>query len=107
MMTIRRLPESLRCLSRLLDFLQRQLSQHIERTRHPRRSFTRHVRVDHGSFQAIVKMRHYGLLGNRHREEPLTWCRRLLVLVLSAAMQEQKPSEEKSPKVYCPVCDSL
>jgi Putative transposase/Transposase zinc-binding domain len=55
--------------------------------------------------KGFVKIRHYGLLGNRHREERLQLCRRLLlvVLVLAAARQEEAVKESE-PVLRCPAC---
>ena len=45
------------------------------------RRFVRHVLP-----RGFVKVRHYGFLANRHREEKLKLCRQLLVAVALAAI---------------------
>jgi Putative transposase len=59
----------------------------------------------------LQRIRHYGILANRHRHEKLTVCRRLLG---SASAAETDPSEETretrespssiAPTRVCPVC---
>ncbi len=63
--------------------------------------------VQHVLPRGFVKIRHYGLLANRHRKEKLTLCRRLL-LPLAA---QPVPTEAKADAViepalaqHCPRC---
>src|SRR5262249_49058459 len=65
------------------------------------RRFGRHVLP--GGF---VKVRHYGLLANRHRAERLALCRRLLLVAHVAAMlaDAQATSIEPAQPRCCPKC---
>jgi len=59
----------------------------------------------------FVRIRHYGFLANRHREEKLARCRELLGVMIPETPTEpseeprinQEPKEEQDPKP-CPVC---
>jgi hypothetical protein len=51
--------------------------------------------------RGFVRVRHYGLLANRYREEKLSVCRRLLLVVLVVAATRSKPQREAEP---CPRC---
>jgi len=58
----------------------------------------------------LVRIRHYGLLANRHRDEKLELCRRLLgdkgqtLIEPGAAAKEEKTEGEKVTGERCPVC---
>jgi hypothetical protein len=54
----------------------------------------------------FVKVRHYGLLANRHREARLTVCRRLLLVARLAALLPDTPTArvEPAPPRSCPHC---
>jgi hypothetical protein len=56
--------------------------------------------------KGFVKIRHFGLLSNRHREERLQLSRRLLLvpLVLAAASQELTTMPEEREAPACPHC---
>jgi hypothetical protein len=70
--------------------------------------------VEHVLPKGFVKIRHYGLLGNHHREERLTRCRRLLLALVvlatsasNAATSMELPSSVKPAAVAtCPECGS-
>jgi len=64
--------------------------------------------------RGFVKLRHYGLLANRHREERLTVSRRLLMVVTAAAVLAGVATPEPDPITLeptrtrgCPQCGSL
>jgi hypothetical protein len=64
--------------------------------------------VQHVLPMGFVKIRHYGLLGNRYRAERLTLCRRLLLVVgVLAAAQEVPATVEPARPVGCPSCGSM
>src|SRR5262249_34330538 len=58
----------------------------------------------------LVRIRHYGLLANRHREEKLDLCRRLLAdkqptpIEPAAAAKEEKTEGAAGTQERCPVC---
>jgi putative transposase/transposase-like zinc-binding protein len=58
----------------------------------------------------LVRVRHYGLLANRHRQQKLTRCRQLLGAGVSPAVPEQLPKaaeesiERLAPRGSCPSC---
>jgi Putative transposase/Transposase zinc-binding domain len=54
----------------------------------------------------FVKIRHYGLLGNRYRQERLAVCRRLLLVVQVLRAAEQPTADEASggERGGCPEC---
>jgi hypothetical protein len=58
----------------------------------------------------LVRIRHYGLLANRHRDEKLALCRRLLEdkgrtpIEPAAAAKEENTEGETGPRERCPVC---
>jgi hypothetical protein len=62
--------------------------------------------------KGFVKVRHYGLLANRHREERLDICRRLLLAVAAAAILADAASKpevvtlEPTRRPCCPQCGS-
>jgi hypothetical protein len=68
--------------------------------------------VQHVLPRGFVKVRHYGLLANRHREEKLKTCRRLLLplAVMGAAAAQIPPQLQSDPKIapapmpHCPHC---
>jgi hypothetical protein len=69
--------------------------------------------VQHVLPKGFVKVRHYGLLANRHREEKLTLCRRLLLVETVATRLTPAAAEELEATVIeparvrcCPVCGS-
>jgi hypothetical protein len=51
----------------------------------------------------FVKIRHYGLLGNRYRQERLALCRRLLLVVVLQAVNEAT-AEQSERASACPAC---
>jgi hypothetical protein len=54
--------------------------------------------------RGFVKMRHYGLLANRHREEKLRLCRQLLlVVVVATVLAGAAPGGTTGPRT-CPGC---
>jgi hypothetical protein len=69
------------------------------------RRFLRHVLP-----RGFVKVRHYGLLANRHREDRLKACRRLLLVVTAAALLADAAAEpttvivEPARHAACPRC---
>ncbi len=68
--------------------------------------------VEHVLPRAFVKIRHYGLLSNRHREARLTQCRRRLlavtVLALAATLAGGLPSSVQPGKeASCSHCGSI
>ncbi len=71
------------------------------------RRFSQHVLP-----KGFVKMRHYGLLANRHREERLDVCRRLLLVVGASAilakakLQLDAVTIEPTRRPCCPRCGS-
>jgi Putative transposase/Transposase zinc-binding domain len=68
--------------------------------------------VQHVLPRGFVKVRHYGLLANRHRQERLEVCRRLLLaltvtMVLADAADESNPNRvDPAPRPCCPRCGS-
>ncbi len=58
----------------------------------------------------LVRIRHYGLLANRHRDEKLKLCRRLLgcaeppEVEPAAAPKQEKTEGAAEPRDRCPVC---
>ena len=59
----------------------------------------------------LQRIRHYGILANRHRHEKLTWCRQLLGSASAAepdSPEETKKTRESpssiTPTRVCPVC---
>lgn len=67
--------------------------------------------VQHVLPKAFVKMRHYGLLANRHRAEKLALCRRLLAATMIAALANVEPASASDPATiapatapHCPQC---
>jgi hypothetical protein len=59
----------------------------------------------------LQRIRHYGILANRHRHEKLTWCRRLLGSASAAepdSPEETRKTRESpssiTPTRVCPVC---
>ena len=68
--------------------------------------------VQHVLPRGFVKVRHYGLLANRHRQERLEVCRRLLLvftvaMVLAEAADESNPTRvDPAPRPCCPRCGS-
>jgi hypothetical protein len=70
--------------------------------------------VQHVLPKGFVKVRHYGLLANRHREEKLAVCRRLLLVeTVKAQRAAGEPDDELQTTVIepkrvqcCPVCGS-
>jgi hypothetical protein len=72
--------------------------------------------VQHVLPRGFVKIRHYGLLANRHRQQKLAQCRRLLLLVtgaekLAGAAEAEGVAEaavviEPAPRACCPRCGS-
>ena len=69
--------------------------------------------VQHVLPKGFVKVRHYGLLANRHREEKLAVCRRLLLVETVAARLVPGEADEPEPTVIeparvrcCPQCGS-
>jgi len=68
--------------------------------------------VQHVLPKGFVKIRHYGLLANRHREERLDACRKLLLvanvaraIAATATGDETEPIEPARPRC-CPKCGS-
>jgi hypothetical protein len=68
--------------------------------------------VEHVLPKGFVKIRHYGLLANRYREERLQAARRLLLVVLvllaatPGAKEELGVTVEPTKPVCCPQCGS-
>jgi hypothetical protein len=64
--------------------------------------------VQHVLPKGFVKLRHYGLLANRQRQDQLALCRRLLLLVKTAEQLPAgaEPSIEPVPPQRCPNCGS-
>ncbi|HKB38942.1 MAG TPA: IS91 family transposase [Gemmataceae bacterium] len=69
--------------------------------------------VQHVLPKGFVKVRHYGLLANRHREQKLAACRRLLLVEAVAARQAAGEADEAESPVIgparvrcCPHCGS-
>ena len=68
--------------------------------------------VQHVLPRGFVKVRHYGLLANRHRQERLEVCRRQLLAltvatVLAEAADESNPTRvDPAPRPCCPRCGS-
>jgi hypothetical protein len=58
----------------------------------------------------FVRIRHYGILANRHRQEKLARCRELLKMARLPESDEPEPSEPPrfaarvTPTRVCPVC---
>ena len=73
---------------------QRQMTLSVEEFA---RRFLRHVLP-----RGFVRVRHYGLLANRGRDEKLQACRRLL-LAEPARLAQTAASDEEEPR-RCPVC---
>ena len=66
--------------------------------------------VQHVLPKGFVKVRHYGLLANRHRQERLEVCRRLLLTATisgAAAVEPSVNAVEPAPRPCCPRCGSL
>ena len=69
--------------------------------------------VQHVLPKGFVKVRHYGLLANRHREERLEVCRRLLLTVTIATLLGSATTETTAnavapaPRPCCSRCGSL
>jgi hypothetical protein len=69
--------------------------------------------VQHVLPKGFVKVRHYGLLANRHREEKLAVCRRLLLVETVTAQRAAGEPDEREPTALeparvrcCPQCGS-
>lgn len=66
--------------------------------------------VQHVLPKGFVKMRHYGLLANRHREAQLHRCRRLLLVVTLAATMATTADDAAlvapAGRPHCPTCGS-
>lgn len=61
--------------------------------------------VQHVLPKGLVKIRHYGLLANRHRADKLKLSRRLLLPVtVTAASAAAEPSIQPAPVQQCPQC---
>jgi len=68
--------------------------------------------VQHVLPKRFVKMRHYGLLANRHRQQRLDGCRRLLFVKAgerrgvsaTCAAPDEVPTVEPASKPCCPRC---
>jgi hypothetical protein len=60
--------------------------------------------VQHVLPKGFVKIRHYGLLANRHREAKLTLCRRLLLVVTAAALLAPVVPAKPAAPPCCPSC---
>ena len=70
--------------------------------------------VQHVLPKGFVKVRHYGLLANRHREARLAVCRRLLLVVNAAALladttmpagdAQEAATIEPAQRRCCPAC---
>jgi hypothetical protein len=62
--------------------------------------------VQHVLPKGFVKVRHYGLLANRFRDERLDLCRRLLLVesVRNALPEAPNPEEEPAVPIRCPNC---
>jgi hypothetical protein len=62
--------------------------------------------VQHVLPKGFVKVRHYGLLANRHRAERLAVCRRLLLVVnVAATMPDtEEVTLEPAQARCCPAC---
>ena len=66
--------------------------------------------VQHVLPKGFVKIRHYGLLANRHRDDKLRWCRRVLFPVSAATgcAQAERPTAavtvEPAALPRCPEC---
>jgi hypothetical protein len=62
--------------------------------------------VQHVLPSGFVKVRHYGLLANRHRAERLAVCRRLLLVVNVAAtvLDTEGVALEPAQPRCCPAC---
>lgn len=63
--------------------------------------------VQHVLPRGFVKVRHYGLLSNRHREEKLKTCRRLLLPRTATAALTPSTSDttiHAAPSPQCPHC---
>ena len=69
--------------------------------------------VQHVLPRGFVKVRHYGLLANRHREERLDVCRKLLLVVTTAAILTGAATPETAMAIEptrvrcCPKCGSV
>ena len=60
--------------------------------------------------ERFVKIRHYGLLGNRQRKERLTCARKLLGAAAPEAPAETATAQEpgaEPPRARCPFCQRL
>jgi hypothetical protein len=60
--------------------------------------------VQHVLPRGFVKMRHYGLLANRHREERLTQCRTLLWLAWTTTLQQALSAATTIGPARTPAC---
>jgi hypothetical protein len=60
--------------------------------------------VQHVLPKGFVKIRHFGLLANRHREAKLETCRRLLWLVTAAVLLTNTTPVEAPKPPCCPCC---
>jgi hypothetical protein len=60
--------------------------------------------VQHVLPKGFVKIRHYGLLANRHREAKLALCRRLLLVVTAAILLAPAMPAEAATPPCCPSC---
>lgn len=63
------------------------------------RRFLRHILP-----KGFVRIRHYGFLANRHREERLALCRKLLAAQAPEPHGERGTSEPPERRAPCPVC---
>jgi hypothetical protein len=62
--------------------------------------------VQHVLPRGFVKMRHYGLLANRHRQQRLEVCRRLLLVATVAHLLDAMDCDAVEPQrePCCPKC---
>jgi hypothetical protein len=60
--------------------------------------------VQHVLPKGFVKIRHYGLLANQHREAKLALCRRLLLVVTAAVVLAPVVPAEPAAPPCCPSC---
>lgn len=66
--------------------------------------------VQHVLPRSFVKVRHYGFLANRHREEKLKTCRRLLLpIAVMGSTQPSSTAAEIAPAqpLHCPKCGGV
>jgi hypothetical protein len=60
----------------------------------------------------FVRIRHYGILANRHRREKLALCRELLTAAAASEEEDEEPASRRegsdavTPARACPVCGS-